>query len=415
MSYVPSSSRSTECPVQLTSVNVSWLQLADSLTVAIIDECLDWYSASSLAMSCKHIYRVGMAYCHIDNRISAESLLYRIQARDQSHRDSGMSQTFSLILPAYQDIIVNQRSQLSSIPSLLRWPCPIQIILFSDDFNEQLYREDFTSFSSLQSITFGRDYNQSLDARVLPSTVTELVFTDESSFDHSFQPGALPLALRKLILGQAFNQALEPKLSDDQLESEDAFPVSLQELFLGYSFDQPLISGGVLSRLTNLTYLDLGLSYNHPILVGALPASIQVLHFDLHADFDSPIEPYSLPASLTTLEFGRYFDQPLEVGTLPESLQSLHFGRHFNQRLPVGLLPATLQSLSFGGDFNHPLEPGVLPLRLRSITFGMGFSQPLVDDSLPTSLTEIHVWDTQQVRIPERFQLIVHRHLSGTR
>ena len=81
--------------------------------------------------------------------------------------------------------------------------------------------------SSLQSLSFGDDFNQRLDGIQLPSSLQILTF--DRSFNQSLDGISLPSSLQSLTFGYYFNQ----RLDGIQL------PSSLQSLTFGYCFDHP--------------------------------------------------------------------------------------------------------------------------------------------------------------------------------
>ena len=151
----------------------------------------------------------------------------------------------------------------------------------------------------------------------LPKSLISLTFGDD--FDDSLQGVTLPNSLQNLTFGGRFNQNLEGV----------TFPNSLQNLTFGERFNQSL------ERVT-------------------LPHSLQNLTFG--RDFNQSLERVTFPDSLQNLTFGNFFKQSLERVTLPHSLQNLTFGDAFDQSLERVTLPSCLQSLTFGRDFNKSLE-----------------------------------------------------------
>ena len=93
----------------------------------------------------------------------------------------------------------------------------------------------------------------------------------------------------------------------------------------------------------NLTHLEFGGSFNHPL--GPLPPPT-LTHLKLGDEFNHPLGP--LPQSLTHLEFGGSFNHPL--GPLPQSLTHLELGNNFNHDL--GPLPPNLEFLKLGRNYD---------------------------------------------------------------
>eukprot|EP00435_Cladocopium_sp_Y103_P050426 s1891_g15.t1 len=82
--------------------------------------------------------------------------------------------------------------------------------------------------SNLRSLTFGKDFNQSLERLTLPSNLQNLTFGWH--FNQSLERVTLPSNLRCLTFGYAFNQSLE----------RVTLPSNLQSLTFGHSFNQSL-------------------------------------------------------------------------------------------------------------------------------------------------------------------------------
>ncbi|CAK9043414.1 unnamed protein product [Durusdinium trenchii] len=194
-----------------------------------------------------------------------------------------------------------------------------------------------TVTDAISRLTFGREYNQSLEGVTLPSSLLTLTFGID--FNQSLEGVTLPSSLQTLTFGYAFNQSLEGV----------TLPSSLQTLTFGYAFNQSL--EGV-----------------------TLPSSLQTLTFGyaFNQSFNQSLEGVTLPSSLQTLTFGYAFNQSFEGVTLPSSLQTLTFGREFNQSLAGVTLPGSLQRLTLGCAF--------APMYLYGII-------------LPSSLCEFCFWE----------------------
>ena len=103
---------------------------------------------------------------------------------------------------------------------------------------------------TLQSLTFGYDFNESLLGRKLPERLLKLTFT--GIYNCSLEGLDWPKGLRDLTLGKRFNQSLELVDFPESLRSltfGDEFnrsmhavslPSSLQSLHFGNNFDQTL-------------------------------------------------------------------------------------------------------------------------------------------------------------------------------
>jgi hypothetical protein len=159
---------------------------------------------------------------------------------------------------------------------------------------------------SLQSITFGKYFNQSLDNVVFPKSLQSITFG--YWFNQSLDKAVLPKSLQSITFGDRFNQSLDNVV----------FPKSLQSITFDYSFNQ---------SLDNVVF----------------------------------------PKSLQSITFGHCFNQPLDNVVFPKSLQSITFGKSFNQSLDNVVFPNSLDSITFGWNFNQPLDN--LPNTITTLTF----------------------------------------------
>ena len=142
---------------------------------------------------------------------------------------------------------------------------------------------------SLEHLTFGNEFNQSLEGVTLPSNLQTLTFGDD--FNQSLERVTLPNSLHTLPF-ENWNQSLEGV----------TLPRSLQTLTFGYWF-------------------------NHSLEGVTLPNSLHTLTFK-HC-FNQSLEGVTLPSSLQTLTFGDLSDQRLEGVTLPSSLERFSNGLVF--------------------------------------------------------------------------------------
>jgi len=124
--------------------------------------------------------------------------------------------------------------------------------------------------ANVQSVTFGDDFNQSMEKVSLPVGLRSLTFGD--GFDQNMEKVSLPAGLQSLTFGECFNQNME-KVS---------LPAGLQSLTFGWCFNQNM-------------------------------------------------EKVSLPAGLQSLTFGGGFNQSMDKVSLPAGLQSLTFGQEHGE------------------------------------------------------------------------------------
>ena len=120
-------------------------------------------------------------------------------------------------------------------------PTSLQNLTFGKLFNQSL--EGVTLPSSLQNLTFGKRFSQSLERVALPSSLQKLTFGDR--FNQSLEGVTLPDSLRNLTFGTSFNQSLEGV----------TWPDSLRNLTFGASFSQSFESLSFPSTLESLTFV----------------------------------------------------------------------------------------------------------------------------------------------------------------
>ena len=249
----------------------------------------------------------------------------------------------------------------------IQLPSTLQTLRFGYKFNQNL--EGIQLPSSLQTLTFGYSFSRSLEGIQLPSTLQTLTFG--YGFNQSLKGIQLPSTLQTLAFGNYFNQSLE----GIQL------PSTLQTLKFGNSFNRSLEGIQLPRTLQTLTFGD---AFDQSIEGIQLPSTLQTVTFGY--SFNQSLEGIQLPRSLQTLTFGYYFNQSLEGIQLPSTLLTLTFGDGFNQRLEGTQLPSTLQTLTFGSKFDQSLEGIQLPSTLQTLTFGSKIDQSLEGIQLPSTL-----------------------------
>ncbi len=183
---------------------------------------------------------------------------------------------------------------------------PVNILLntnkikFYDKFNKQI---DLIYFINLTDLTFGDDFNQSVDN--LPNGIIHLTF------------------------GRDFDKPV------------DKLPNSITHLTFGYWFNQSV------DHLPNsITHLTFGDWFNQ--LVDKLPDSIT--HLTFGSRFNQSVD--NLPKSITHLIFGRIFNQL--VDNIPNSITHLIFGFYFNRL--VNKLFTNLRYLSIPLNYKYLTE-----------------------------------------------------------
>ena len=188
-------------------------------------------------------------------------------------------------------------------------PETLESLTFGTDFNQGLC--DMHMLTRLQSLTFGARFNQSLDRVTLPPSLETLTFG--ADFNQGLEAVTLPASLQALTLGRGFSHSLEGVTLPPSLET---------------------------------------LAFQSGIVCYWYPDQGNIVTFG----FNNSLERVILPSNLQTLTFGDRFNQSLERVILPSNLQTLTFGDRFNQSLDRVTLPPSLETLTFGADFNQGLE-----------------------------------------------------------
>ena len=114
---------------------------------------------------------------------------------------------------------IRMRRGRTYVQHLGRLPKSLEKMTFGEAFNQSLKR--VTLPGNLQSLTFGDEFNQSLDRVTLPGNLQSLTFGGE--FNQSLEGVTLPGNLQSLAFDEKFNLSLEGV----------TLPGTLQSLFLG--------------------------------------------------------------------------------------------------------------------------------------------------------------------------------------
>ena len=139
----------------------------------------------------------------------------------------------------------------------------------------------------LRNLTFGRNFDQSLDNVILPENLENLTFGED--FDQSLEHVTLPGNLQSLTFGQRFNQSLDGV----------TLPSSLVNLTFGYSFNRSLENVKLPEDLQRLTF---GGHFNESLMNVALPRNLQCL--TLSRDSIDCLDGVTLPRTLQNLRLG---------------------------------------------------------------------------------------------------------------
>eukprot|EP00913_Durusdinium_trenchii_P011249 g10563.t1 len=268
-------------------------------------------------------------------------------------------------------------------------PSKLQSLTFGHDFNESLDHVKLPD--GLQSLTFGHDFNESLDDVELPDGLQSLKFG--SKFDQSLEDVKLPQKLRNLTFGSRFDQSLD----------HVNLPDGLLSMSFGYRFNQALEDANLPSGLQALAF---GHGYSQSFQHVDLPQGLQRLNLP-HGDVSKRENHLTLPKDLQHLTCGCGFVGTLEHLALLSSLQSLTL--RGNESLEHIILPSGLQSLDLGDDFNQSLEHIHMPKAMRSLTFGDDFNHSLADINLPDGLQSLTLGyrfqqSLEYVNLPNKLQ-----------
>ncbi len=196
---------------------------------------------------------------------------------------------------------------------------------------------------SLQQLSVGGRFNQSIAGVVWPASVQQLSFGDY--FNQPIVGVVWPASLQKLSFGDDFNQRI----------ARVGWPASLQQLSFGWDFNRSIVGVVWPSSVQQLSFEGV---FNRSIVGVKWPTSMQQLSFE--GGFNRSIVGVRWPASVQQLSFGDEFNQPIAGVVWPASLQKLSFGDDFNQPIAEVAWPASLQQLSFGRYFNQPIVGGFL-------------------------------------------------------
>eukprot|EP00435_Cladocopium_sp_Y103_P010459 s539_g2.t1 len=280
----------------------------------------------------------------------------------------------------------------------------VKVVAGLRQFIEALYGDPNRAEPTIQTLTFGHKFNQSLERVTLPSSLQTLTFGHK--FIQSLERVTMPSSLQILTFGIGFNQSLEGVI----LPSRVILPSSLQTLTFGHKFNQSLERVTLPSSLQTLTF---GHEFNQSLERVTLPSSLQTLTFG--HKFNQSLERVTLPSSLQTLTFGHKFNQSLERVTLPSSLQTLTFGHKFSQSLERVILPSSLQTLTLGGEIYLGMKGVTVPSSLQTLTFGPGFNQSLERVTLPSSLQTLTFGfecnqSLKRVTLPSSLQTLTFGH-----
>lgn len=209
-----------------------------------------------------------------------------------------------------------------------------------------------------------------------PASLQHLTFG--GWFSESLSGVTLPASLKELHLGEFFDRALHGV----------EWPPSLEKLTFGVEFDQPL--EGVVWPV-RLQYLKFGCSFNHSIADVDWPPCLTHLRFG--ECFNQPIVDARWPPCLTHLFFGDLFNQPLCEVVWPPALQELGLRTYvFWNRFHRPRWPESLQHLHVGAPYRWHLRPifkEMWPASLASLTVHARRYWSMEDAKWPGNLQQL--------------------------
>jgi hypothetical protein len=260
---------------------------------------------------------------YLENHFSDKELNVWIHVETQSYLFiDDYKYKYKYYMSDYKDYDGNFDILLQGLPSLQT----LQTLEFGKDFNQPL-GTSLQGLTSLQTLKLGKYFNQPLGTSLQGLT-----------------------SLQTLEFGDEFNQLLGTSLQG---------LTSLQTLNFGKDFNQPL--GTSLQGLTSLQTLNFGKDFNQPL--GTSLQGLTSLHtldlYNFNKDLGTSLQGLS---SLKMLKLNT-FNQPL--GTSLQGLSSLHTLEldNFNQPLGTSLQGlSSLHTLELD-NFNQPLNTSLQGLR----------------------------------------------------
>jgi hypothetical protein len=233
----------------------------------------------------------------------------------------------------------------------------LQSLTFGYNFNENI--DNLLLPSSLQQLTFGNDFNQSVDNLKLPVSLKQLTFGHD--FNQRIDHLKLPASLEQLTFGYCFDQPV------------DNLPSLLQQLSFGAKFDQLVVNLHLPPSLRRLTFGDSSLPTFSACFAACFNEEgvrecgddVQLLTFEIHFNGQTMNEPVILQHLTFTLDLNNicnYDNIPIHDPLLFNQVElSVEFSVEFNPRVDNNnvQLPSLLQQLLFGECFDSHYHPRV--------------------------------------------------------
>ena len=184
-------------------------------------------------------------------------------------------------------------------------PCGMFWKLVTD--NEPMTDKDFvvTEISTVTCVKYAPAEHEHQGAI---RAVEELLSKGHSLNTLPLEKHLIWLTMQSLTFGGLFNQSID----------DVTLPSGLHSLTFGTFFNQRIDNVTLPSDLQSLTF---GFSFNQSMNNVALPSGLQSLTFGIF--FNQRIDNVTLPSGLQTLTFGEEFNHSIDTLTLPSGLQSL--------------------------------------------------------------------------------------------
>lgn len=249
---------------------------------------------------------------------------------------------------------------------------------------------------NLKIVEFDTNFNKKLEKNVLPYGLKELIFSDDSIYNHLFEKGVIPDTVTKINLGGNYmtkleigsipNNVIHLNMANIHLNipfEKNILPESIEILNLTCHYEKPnkLKKIGFLPK--NLKKFNLNSYWNYPVIGNSLPKGLKYLTLYGIFEYSIKLDKIIIPSSLVYLELN-YYDYPIKKNDIPEGIECIKL-LNFNKEIEKGALPKSLKKLIFNINFNQSLD-GVLPENLEYLKLSAQYNQPLLNGILPKSL-----------------------------
>jgi hypothetical protein len=267
------------------------------------------------------------------------------------------------------------------------FPNSLEHIVFSGNFTQKITKKLLPK--TLKTLEFGHEscFNYKIGKKVLPPFLKKLHFGCGSAFNQIIDIDVLPPLLEDLDLGYNYNQKI----------NAGVLPLSLRKLTFGYEgkYNIKFETNVLPQYLTHLIF-DMYHIYNQKIEKGVLPQYLTHLIFKEGCHYNQKIEKDVLPQYLTNLIINGLYNQKIKKGVLPQHLTHLTLTGRYNQKIEEGVLPQSLTHLTLRGHYNQKIEKRVLPQSLTHLD--IKYNKVIGNNIFINSLTNLTIYmckDTQ--------------------